>query len=140
MLWIKAFHIIFVIMWFVGLLYLPRLFVYHAMTQDAISNTRFKIMEKKLYALTTFAGIFAIIFGIWLVSFNYHGYMQALWLQLKLGLVLLLVIYHVFLGKCLRDFKYDRNRYGHVFYRVINEVPAVVLVGVVLLVVIKPFL
>jgi putative membrane protein len=139
MLWIKAFHIIFMVTWFSGLFYLPRLFVYHAMSSDEISNARFKIMERKLYfGITTPGAVFTIIFGLWLLSFNPSLYMQASWMYAKLGLVMLLVFFHIYLGKLLWDFKYNNNRHSHVFYRWLNEVPVIFLICIILLVVIQP--
>ncbi|MES2553118.1 MAG: protoporphyrinogen oxidase HemJ [Pseudomonadota bacterium] len=137
MLWIKAFHIIFMVTWFAGLFYLPRLFVYHAMSEDAPSIARFKIMERKLFfGIMTPGAILTIGFGLWL----WRGYgFSGGWLHAKLALVLLLVIYHVYCGKLLLDFKHDRNRHGHVFYRWLNEAPVLVLVAIVILVVVKPF-
>src|SRR5579872_5398879 len=100
--WVKAFHIIFMVCWFSGLFYLPRLFVYHAMATDTIGIARFKIMERKLYyGIATPNAILTILFGIWLVSFNPEGYMHMMWLQLKLGLVALVVLYHIYLGVLL---------------------------------------
>ncbi len=140
MLWVKSFHIIFMVTWFSGLFYLPRLFVYHAMASDSISIERFKIMERKLYfGIATPGAIFTIIFGIWLLSYNMHGYMQQIWLHIKLGLVALLVIYHCWLGKLLFDFRKDRNKHSHVFYRIINEIPVLFLAAIVILVIVKPF-
>lgn len=140
MLWVKAFHIIFMVTWFSGLFYLPRLFVYHAMATDAISLDRFKIMERKLFfGIMTPGAIFTILFGAWALSYNMHAYMQMGWMHAKLGLVFLLVIYHLYLGKLLVDFKRDKNRHGHVFYRVLNEVPVLFLVAIVVLVVVRPF-
>lgn len=140
MLWVKAFHIIFMVTWFSGLFYLPRLFVYHAMASDRISTERFKIMERKLYYGIMLPGAaLTIIFGLWILSYNWQGYMQALWMHLKMGLVGLLVVYHLYLGKLYKDFKHDRNRHSHQFYRVLNEVPVLFLVGIIILVVVKPF-
>jgi putative membrane protein len=137
MLWVKALHIIFVITWFAGLFYLPRLFVYHSMmpATDREGNERFKIMERKLFfGITTPGGILTIVFGSWL----WLGYgITGTWLHIKLALVALLVVYHVYCGRLMLDFKHDRNRHGHVFYRWLNELPTVVLVAVVLLVVLK---
>lgn len=139
MLWIKAFHIIFMVTWFCGLFYLPRLFVYHAEAKDTISLERFKLMEKKLfYLITTPGAILTIIFGISLLSFNLAGYMQMSWLHIKLGLVLLLVVYHIYLGKLLHDFKFNRNQHSSVFYRWLNEIPALFLIAIVILAVVKP--
>src|SRR5579872_3148673 len=105
MLWVKAFHIIFMVTWFSGLFYLPRLYVYHATAEDLISIKRFKIMEKKLfYYIMTPAAVLTIFFGFWVLSYNPAGYLHMMWLQIKLGLVLLLVLYHIYLGKLLHDF------------------------------------
>lgn len=140
MLWVKAFHLIFMVTWFSGLFYLPRLFVYHAMSQDAISIERFKIMERKLYfGIATPGALFTLIFGVWLISFDIHGYMQNIWLHIKLGLIALLLIYHFYLGKLWLDFKHDRNKHSHVFYRIINEIPVLFLVAIIILAVVRPF-
>lgn len=139
LLWIKAFHIIFMVTWFAGLFYLPRLFVYHADCRDETSSQRFKIMERKLYyGITTPGGLFTILFGIWLLSLTYQTYIHMIWLHIKLALVLLLVIYHVYLGKLLNNFKHNRNQHSHVFYRWLNEVPVIFLFAIVLLAVLKP--
>ncbi|OGT35600.1 MAG: TIGR00701 family protein [Gammaproteobacteria bacterium RIFCSPHIGHO2_12_FULL_37_14] len=140
MLWVKAFHIIFMVTWFSGLFYLPRLFVYHAMTTDKISIDRFKIMERKLYfGIATPGAIFTILFGLWLFSFNPHAYMQMAWFHMKMSLVLLLIVYHLYLGWLLYNFKMEKNQHGHVFYRVLNEVPVLFLVIIVVLAIVKPF-
>lgn len=139
MLWVKAFHIIFMVTWFSGLFYLPRLFVYHAMSNDEISIARFKIMERKLYfGIMTPGAIFTIIFGVWLISYNPSGYMHMIWLHIKLSLVFLLVIYHIYLGKLLYNFKHDKNTHSHVFYRWINEVPVLFLAAIIILAIVKP--
>ena len=137
MLWIKSFHIIFMVTWFAGLFYLPRLFVYHAMSEDQISRERFKIMERKLfYGIMTPGALLTILFGMWL----WLGYgFQGGWLHAKLALVGVLVAYHVYCGKLLLDFKHDRNGHGHVFYRWLNELPVVILVAIILLVELQPF-
>jgi putative membrane protein len=136
MLWIKAFHIIFVVAWFAGLFYLPRLFVYHAMSEDTISRERFKVMERKLYfGIMTPGAVLAILLGMWLwLGYGFSGS----WLTIKLVLVGILVAYHLYCGKLLADFKHDRNRHDHVFYRWLNEFPVVFLVLIVLLVELKP--
>lgn len=139
MLWIKSLHIIFMVTWFSGLFYLPRLFVYHTMASDSTSLERFKIMERKLYfGITTPGMLGTLIFGVWLLSYNMQGYMHAPWMHMKLTLVLLLSLYHIYLGKLLISFKHDRNQHGHVFYRILNEVPVLFLVAIVILVVVKP--
>lgn len=139
MLWIKAFHIIFMVTWFSGLFYLPRLYVYHAETKDEISNARFKIMERKLYfGITTPGALFTILFGFWLFTFNPTYYLNQPWMYAKLSLVGLLVIYHVYLGKILFSFRYDKNKHSHQFYRWLNEVPVLFLISIVLLAILKP--
>ena len=139
MLWVKAFHIIFMVTWFSGLFYLPRLFVYHAMATDKVGIDRFKIMERKLYfGIATPGAIFTILFGLWVFSFNPSSYLETSWFHFKLTLVVLLLFYHVYLGMLLRRFKHDRNHHGHRFYRFLNEIPLIFLVLIVLLVVVKP--
>ena len=140
MLWLKALHVFFMVTWFGGLFYLPRLFVYHAMSQDEISNTRFKLMERKLfYGIMAPGAILTIVFGAWTMSFDPDTYMHSLWMNLKLGFVLLLVFYHLYLGKLLYDFKHDRNKHSHVFYRWLNEVPVLFLAAIIILVIVKPW-
>lgn len=137
MLWIKAFHLIFMVTWFAGLFYLPRLFVYHAMSDDRASRERFKIMERKLFfGIMTPGAVLTIAFGLWLwLGYGFHGG----WLHAKLALVAVLVLYHVYCGKLMFDFRHDRNRHGHVFYRWLNELPVVLLIAIVLLVELQPF-
>jgi putative membrane protein len=141
MLWIKAVHIIFMVTWFAGLFYLPRLFVYHAMSDDAVSHERFKIMERKLfYGIMTPGAIITFALGVWmLIDYAWAAYAHTLWLHIKLALVALLIGYHIYCGQLLQDFKQDRNRHSHVFYRWLNEAPVLVLIAVVLLAVVKPF-
>jgi putative membrane protein len=136
MLWIKALHVIFMVTWFAGLFYLPRLFVYHAMAEDELSIERFKIMERKLfYGIMTPGGLLTVAFGLWL----WLGYgISGGWLHAKLALVVVLIAYHIYCGKLLADFKHDRNRRAHVFYRWLNELPVLILVAIVILVVVKP--
>ncbi len=138
-LYLKAFHIIVVITWMSGIFYLPRLFVYHAMSQDSLSRARFVIMERKLYygimwpslVLTLASGItLALQFGT--------AYLKAPWLQFKGGLVLLLVCYHLYCGHHYKRFRDDLPTWGHVTYRIFNELPVLLLVGIVYLVVVKP--
>jgi putative membrane protein len=137
MLWIKAFHVIFMVTWFAGLFYLPRLFVYHAMAEDTASVERFKIMERKLYyGIMTPGAVLTILFGAWLwLGYGFTGG----WLQAKLVLVAVLIAYHLYCGKLVGDFKRDRSRHGHVFYRWLNEFPVVILIAVAVLVIVKPF-
>lgn len=138
-LWIKAFHIMAVVTWFAGLFYLPRLFVYHAMSEDQPSRDRFKIMERKLYRGIMLPSMVATLgLGVWLLALQ-PAWMQQGWMHAKLTLVALLVIYHFICGTQLRRFANDSNTRSHVFYRWFNEAPVLGLVGVVLLVVLKPF-
>ncbi len=137
MLWIKALHIIFMVAWFAGLFYLPRLFVYHAMTEEAAGGERFKVMERKLYmGIMAPGAVLTLVFGVWLwLGYGFGGG----WLYAKLGVVLLLLVYHLWCGKLIRDFRHDRNTRSHVWYRWFNEIPTVLLSAGVLLVVLKPF-
>lgn len=137
MLWIKALHIIFMVTWFAGLFYLPRLFVYHAQSSDRLSLERFKVMERKLFfGIMTPGAVLTVVFGTWL----WLGYgLGGRWLLAKLVLVAILIAYHVYCGILLLDFKHDRNRHGHVFYRWLNELPVLILIAVVLLAILKPF-
>jgi putative membrane protein len=137
MLWLKAWHIIFVVTWFAALFYLPRLFVYHAMSSDLATIERFKIMERKLFnGIMTPGAVLTLISGVWLwVGFGFKGG----WLLAKIGLVGILVIYHLYCWKVMLDFRNNRNVHGHVFYRWLNEFPTLILIGIVILVVVKPF-
>lgn len=137
MLWIKAWHIIFMVTWFAGLFYMPRLFVYHAMADDEVSKERFKIMERKLfYGIMTPGGVLTIVFGLWL----WLGYgISGDWLMAKLLLVAGLVAYHVYCGVLMTDFKHDRNQHSHVYFRWFNEVPVLALIAIIVLVEVKPF-
>ena len=136
MLWMKSLHIIFMVTWFAGLFYLPRLYVYHAETKDKISHERFKIMERKLfYGIMTPGGILTIFFGLLLImNYDYQG----AWLTYKLILVGLLVIYHYYCWKYLNLFKNNQNNHSHIFYRIFNEIPVIILIAIVFLVIYKP--
>ena len=138
--WVIAFHIIFVVVWFSGLFYLPRLFVYHAMCDDQPGKERFKVMERKLYVMTHIGGIGATVLGLWLLGwYAWEAYSHNGWLHVKLFMVALLIVYHVYCGKLLKDFKLERNIRSHKFYRLINEIPVIPLVVIVILVKVKPF-
>ncbi len=139
-MWLKAWHLIGMVTWFAGLFYLPRLFVYHAMSDDRPSIDRFKIMERKLYfGITTPGAMFTLVFGFWMLhDYAWAAFGSHLWLQIKLVLLALLVAYHLYCGKLLTDFKHDRNRHSHVWYRWFNEVPVLLLIGIILLAVLKP--
>ena len=140
-MWLKALHLISMVTWFAGLFYLPRLFVYHAMSSDRISIDRFKIMERKLYwGITTPGMVLTLGFGIWmLLSYAWAFYGHSGWLHAKLAVLVLMVIYHVQCGRWLLLFKRDQNRRSHVYYRWMNEVPVLFLVVIILLAVLKPF-
>jgi putative membrane protein len=137
MLIVKALHIVFMVSWFAGLFYLPRLFVYHAMTDDQPGRERFKIMERKLYfGIMTPSAVLTVVFGIWL----WLGYsITGGWLMAKLVLVAVLLAYHHYCGRLCKAFMRDENRHSHVWYRWFNEFPVLILIAVVLLVVLKPF-
>ena len=138
MLWIKVLHLFFVIAWFVGLFYLPRLFVYHVDAKDEASHQRFCVMERRLYVMTTIGMIGTWIFGLSLLMIGPEIFMKSGWLHAKLTLVLLLSGYHGWLKTRLRAFAQQRNTASAKFYRVMNEVPSVLLL-VLILVVVKPF-
>lgn len=141
MLWAKALHLIFMVTWFAGLFYLPRLFVYHAMSTDQISIDRFKVMERKLFfGIMNPGAILTLIFGLWtLLANGWTSYAGTLWLHVKLVCVLLLILYHLYCGKLLSDFNHDRNRRSHVWYRWFNEIPVVFLFIIIILAVLRPF-
>jgi len=137
MLWFKALHLIFMVTWFAGLFYLPRLFVYHAMSDDQASNERFKIMERKLYyGITTPGMILTVLFGIGILMSGH--YLDQLWIHIKLTLVGILIVYHIHCGKLVADFKHDRNNHSHVFYRWYNEFPVLLLIPIIFLAVFRP--
>ena len=140
MLLVKAFHLIAMVAWFAGLFYLPRLFVYHADAIDQISIARFKLMEWRLYyAITWPAALFTTALGVSLLSFNPEYYLKAGWMHAKLGLILLLWIYHWVCGHYVIQFAREKNRKTARFYRIFNEVPTLLLITIVLLAVLKPF-
>jgi len=136
MLWVKAFHIIFMVSWFAGLFYLPRLFVYHAMTEDEAGNERFKVMERKLYYFITPFMILTVVLGLWLML-DWQLY-SSVWMQIKLLLVGILLGYHFYCGHLVKIFANDQSRKSHVWYRWFNELPVLVLTTIVILVVLKP--
>jgi putative membrane protein len=138
MLWLKAFHVIAVVTWFAGLFYLPRLFVYHADAKDSISNERFKTMERRLLILMTIGALASVVFGAAMLI-AYPVYLQMSWLRLKLLLVALVVAYHLYCYRITGDFAADRNSRSSRWYRAFNEVPSVLLLGIVILAVVKPW-
>jgi protoporphyrinogen IX oxidase len=137
MLWLKAFHIVFVVTWFAGLFYLPRLFVYHSTAADAIGLERFAVMERRLFALMTIGGALAIAFGISMVAAE-PGYLDFLWLRVKLALVATLIAYHLWCFALMRDLRAGRNTHSQRWYRIFNEVPSLLLIAIVVLAVVKP--
>jgi putative membrane protein len=138
MLWLKAFHVIFMVTWFAGLFYLPRLFVYHAMTEDRATSETFKVMERKLLIMMHLGGALTWIFGIALIAL-YPGFLQMGWMHAKLALVLLLAGYHFWCWRLVKVFAADGNTRSHVWYRWFNEVPTLGLIAIVLLAILKPF-
>ena len=140
MLWVKSFHIISVVAWFACLFYLPRLFVYHAMTDDPAIREQFKIMERRLYrAIGTPAMISTFVFGIWLVTFNWSYYSTSVWFWVKIALVTLLGAYHDICGSYVKKFAKDQVDKNHVFFRWFNELPTLALIVVVIMVVVRPW-
>ncbi len=139
MLWLKGFHLIFMVCWFAGIFYLPRLFVYHAMAEDQATRDHLKIMERKLYRFTTPFALLTILFGAALILQAPGHYLGATWMQLKLLLVLGLVIYHAYCGHLVQKFADDNESRTHIFFRWFNELPVIVLFAAVLLAVLKPF-
>ena len=140
MIWVKAFHIIFMVAWFAGLFYLPRLFVNHAMAEEDDVRARLVLMESKLYRFITPWMLLTIVFGLWLLfDYAWVAYASMWWLHLKLALVAALVGYHFYCGKLLRELANNRCRRSHIWFRWFNELPVLVLFVVVILAVVKPF-
>lgn len=138
MLWLKALHIFFVVAWFAGLFYLPRLFLYHVNLGEAGGSERFKIMERRLFAMMTIGAVFTTVFGVAIVIVV-PSYLSAGWLHAKLALVVALIAYHIGCYRLLIAFRENRNTRSENWYRAFNEVPTVILLAVVFLVVLKPF-
>ena len=140
MIWIKAFQIIFMVAWFAGIFYLPRLFVNHAMAEEDDVKARLALMEGKLYRFITPWMLLTIVFGLWLLlDYAWAAFSHMWWLHLKLVLVALLIGYHFYCGKIIRDFANGRCQRSHVWFRWFNELPVLVLFLVVILAVVKPF-
>lgn len=137
---LKSLHMIFMVTWFAGLFYLPRLFVYHAMADDATGIERFKTMERKLFwGITTPGAVLTWLFGIWMLAdFAWAAYGAMLWLHIKLALLVLLTLYHLWCGRLVIAFRDDRNRHSHIWYRWFNEVPVIFLFAIVLLATFRP--
>ena len=138
MLWLKALHIFGVIAWFSGIFYLPRLFVYHADVKDQTSHERFVVMERRLYTMMNVGASLAVVFGLWMVLLA-PAYLQTGWLRTKLVLVVLVIGYHHYCKKLMRDFAQGKNDRSARWYRVFNEMPALLLLGIVILATVKPF-
>ncbi len=140
MLWLKALHLMFMVAWFAGLFYLPRLFVNHAMTDNKETAEHFKLMERKLYRFTTPWMALTLAFGTWmLIDYAWVAYGSMLWLQIKLLLIGILVIFHFYCGKLVKEFAEDKNTRSHVWYRYFNEIPAVIMFVIIPLAVLKSF-
>ena len=137
MLWLKAFHVIAVVAWFAGLFYLPRLYVYHAQASDSISTQRFAIMERRLFAIMTIGAAASIFFGL-LMLIESPAYLQMTWLKVKLLFVALVIAYHAYCYKLMRDFAGQRNTRSSKWFRAFNELPSLLLIVIVILAVVKP--
>lgn len=138
MLWLKAFHIIFMVCWFAGIFYLPRLFVYHAMSNEPAVHSQLATMERKLYRFVSIFAVLTIILGFSLALQNISYYLASNWFLLKLALVLVLVIYHLYCGVLYKSLASGRDTRSHIFYRWFNEAPVILLFSIVILVVVKP--
>lgn len=138
MLWLKAFHVVFVVTWFAGLFYLPRLFVYHAEANDAPSLERFKVMERRLFGIMTIGATLAAIFGFAMIL-TVPALLGVGWLRLKLLLVLALIGYHVWCYRLMTALARGENRHSTRWYRWFNEVPGLLLIAIVVLAIVKPF-
>ena len=140
MLWVKAFHVFFVVSWFAGLLYLPRLFVYHSLTTDEAGKNRFSTMEKKLFVIMTIGAAGTVILGGWLLhAYAWAAYSTQGWLHFKLGLIAVLLGYHVYCYRVVVAFSRDQQRHRPTYFRWMNEIPALVLLAVLILTIVKPF-
>jgi putative membrane protein len=138
-LWLKALHLFFIVAWFAGIFYLPRLFVYHASTTCTDTSETFKVMERRLWFFVTPFALLTLIFGVALIySYGMDWFRQAGWLHVKLTLVMPIYAYHFYLFKLVRDFAQDKNTHSSRFYRFLNEAPVLVLLAVIILAVVKP--
>ena len=137
MLWLKALHVVFVVTWFAGLFYLPRLFVYHVATADAPGVARFIVMERRLFFIMSLGALLAVVFGIAMIV-AVPGYLAMEWLRVKMLLVAALVGYHAWCYRLMLDFRAGVNRHSQRWYRLFNEVPGVLLLAIVILAVVKP--
>jgi putative membrane protein len=139
MLWLRALHIIFVVCWFAGLFYLPRIFVYYAASEHPQTRAQLAVMSRRLYRFVTPFMVLTVVFGLGLIGVNPDYYLSATWLWLKLAGVACLIVYHFICGRYVRAINADSDDHSHVFYRFFNEVPVLFLFGIVFLVVLKPF-
>jgi len=139
MLWLKAFHIIFVVCWFAGLFYLPRIFVYYAASEHRVVRAQLAIMARKLHRFVTPFMIIAIVLGLAMMAMNPNYYLESRWMWLKLGGVAFLIVYHAICGRYVQAINDNRSQHSHVFYRFFNEIPVLFLFGIVILAVLKPF-
>jgi len=139
MLWLKAFHLIFVVCWFAGLFYLPRIFVYYAASEQQAVREQLAVMARKLYRFVTPFMVIAVALGIVMLAMNPDYYLAARWMWLKLGGVAFLIVYHIICGRYVRAINDNRNQHNHVFYRFFNEVPVLLLFAIVILAIVKPF-
>jgi putative membrane protein len=139
MLWIRALHIIFVVCWFAGLFYLPRIFVYYAASEHPETRRQLAVMSRRLYRFVTPFMVLTAVFGLWMIAMNSAYYLNAPWMWLKLAGVLFLIVYHFQCGRYVKRINADQDDHSHVFYRFFNEVPVLFLFGIVFLVVLKPF-
>jgi putative membrane protein len=137
LLWLKAFHVVFVVTWFAGLFYLPRLFVYHVSASDTVSRARFEVMERRLFVMTTIGGTLTVLFGILMIVMA-PAYLAQGWLHAKLTLVLLLIGYHIWCLPLMHALRDGRNRHSERWFRLFNEAPSVLLIAIVILAVVKP--
>lgn len=138
MLWLKAFHVVFVVTWFAGIFYLPRLFIYHAAATDALGIERFQTMERRLFAIMTIGAALTLLFGLAMLIVT-PALLASGWLRLKLAFVAALIGYHGWCYRLMSDLRAGRKRRSPAWYRVFNEVPALLLIAIVVLAVVKPF-
>lgn len=138
-LWMKALHVIFMVTWFAGLFYLPRLYVYHAMPENQASFELFKVMERRLFAIMTIGAGLTLLFGIIMLVLGHGILFKSGWFHAKLLLLVLLFVYHYACYKLMLTFRQDANQRTHKWYRYFNEAPSLLLILIVLLAVVKPF-
>ncbi|HMT91886.1 protoporphyrinogen oxidase HemJ [uncultured Thiothrix sp.] len=137
--WIRAFHIIFLVTWFAGLFYLPRLYVYHAMPENKSSFELFKVMERRLFGIMTIGAVLTAVFGIWMIILSEGVILQMGWFHAKALLLLLLIVYHYFCWRLMQTFRTGENLHSHKWYRYFNEIPGLLLILIVIFAVVKPF-